>query len=512
MALTRPRAHQLVGSDFKQSVRVITTANVNLTGGSPAIVDGVSISLNDRILVTGQTDKSQNGIYKVSSVGAGSNGTWVRTNDADGNEDVSAGMVVMVTSGEAFGDTRWKLTTDDPIVVGTTDLDFEQDSAYAFGTINVDDSTNLVADKVGDTLSVNSGNNINISANNATDTFVINVNSSPSFDSVIATGNISASEFLGNISSTNVVGTVASATTADTVTTAAQPNITSVGTLTSVAVTGNVDAGNLNATSISGTLITATQTNITSIGTLGSLNVTGNIDAGNVNATIIGDVTGNVTGSATTATTAGTVTTDAQPNITSVGNLTSLTVTGNTSSGNISTSGELVVTGVVASDLIPSADETYSLGNGTRRWSNLFLTGNTIQLGNLQLKDTDGVLAVLQNDGSTPAQISAAEVATETGVFADGADFGGVDDEATASLDLGLVTEDETIEIDLAALVQAGLLQPDQVVFPSFTVSSVPLANPAGQMIYVSDESGGSVLAFSDGTNWRRITDRAVIS
>jgi hypothetical protein len=31
-------------------------------------------------------------------------------------------------------------------------------------------------------------------------------------------------------------------------------------------------------------------------------------------------------------------------------------------------------------------------------------------------------------------------------------------------------------------------------------------------MIYVSDETGGSVMAFSDGSNWRRITDRAVVS
>jgi hypothetical protein len=31
-------------------------------------------------------------------------------------------------------------------------------------------------------------------------------------------------------------------------------------------------------------------------------------------------------------------------------------------------------------------------------------------------------------------------------------------------------------------------------------------------MIYVSDEAGGAIPAFSDGTNWRRVTDRAVVS
>jgi lysophospholipase L1-like esterase len=47
----------------------------------------------------------------------------------------------------------------------------------------------------------------------------------------------------------------------------------------------------------------------------------------------------------------------------------------------------------------------------------------------------------------------------------------------------------------------------------SYTVAGVPSAAAgAGQIIYVSNASGGAVLAFSDGTNWLRVTDRAVIS
>ena len=47
----------------------------------------------------------------------------------------------------------------------------------------------------------------------------------------------------------------------------------------------------------------------------------------------------------------------------------------------------------------------------------------------------------------------------------------------------------------------------------SYTVATVPSAAvAAGQMIYVSNESGGAAMAFSDGSNWRRISDRAVIS
>jgi len=48
-------------------------------------------------------------------------------------------------------------------------------------------------------------------------------------------------------------------------------------------------------------------------------------------------------------------------------------------------------------------------------------------------------------------------------------------------------------------------------VVPSYTVGTLP-GGAAGTIIYVSNESGGAVLAFSDGTNWRRVTDRAIVS
>jgi hypothetical protein len=68
-------------------------------------------------------------------------------------------------------------------------------------------------------------------------------------------GNLAAANFfsgngssLSSIAGANVTGTVANAThasTANTVTTAAQPNITSVGTLTSLTVSGNTTSGGL---------------------------------------------------------------------------------------------------------------------------------------------------------------------------------------------------------------------------------------------------------------------------
>lgn len=46
-----------------------------------------------------------------------------------------------------------------------------------------------------------------------------------------------------------------------------------------------------------------------------------------------------------------------------------------------------------------------------------------------------------------------------------------------------------------------------------FTVAGLPAASSyAGHMVAVTNETGGYVPAFSDGTNWRRVTDRAVVS
>lgn len=48
---------------------------------------------------------------------------------------------------------------------------------------------------------------------------------------------------------------------------------------------------------------------------------------------------------------------------------------------------------------------------------------------------------------------------------------------------------------------------------PTYTVAGVPsAANYPRGVIYISNEAGGAVLAFSDGSAWRRVTDRAVVS
>jgi len=52
----------------------------------------------------------------------------------------------------------------------------------------------------------------------------------------------------------------------------------------------------------------------------------------------------------------------------------------------------------------------------------------------------------------------------------------------------------------------------DQVELTSYTVLTLPTVTTKPGLIFVSDESGGAVPAFSDGTDWRRVTDRVVVS
>jgi hypothetical protein len=66
-----------------------------------------------------------------------------------------------------------------------------------------------------------------------------------------------------------------------------------------------------------------------------------------------------------------------------------------------------------------------------------------------------------------------------------------------------------------ARALVASLAKQDQglIALPRVTLARLPAADRSrGVMVVVLDESGGEVPAWSDGTNWRRVTDRAVVS
>jgi len=186
MGLTRPRAQQIYDIDYKQATRVVTTTNINLSGSAPSQVDGVTLSHNDRVLVTGQTTGSQNGIYYVATLGSGSNGTWSRSSDSNQTGELLAGTIVMVTEGSVYADTQWKLITDNPIVIGTTTLIFTQN--YSANSIS-GGTSNVV---------VNSNANVTISAAGTANVLTV-ANTGVYVSGVVsATGNIIGNYFIGN--------------------------------------------------------------------------------------------------------------------------------------------------------------------------------------------------------------------------------------------------------------------------------------------------------------------------
>ena len=195
MGLTRPRAQQIYDIDYKQATRVVTTTNVNLSGSAPSQVDGVTLSHNDRVLVTGQTTGSQNGIYYVSTLGSGSNGTWSRSSDSNQTGELLAGTIVMVTEGSVYADTQWKLITDNPIVIDTTPLTFTQN--YSANSIS-GGTSNVV---------VNSNANVTISSAGAANVLTVSNTGVYVSGVVSATGNITGNYFVGNGSALTGIAT-----------------------------------------------------------------------------------------------------------------------------------------------------------------------------------------------------------------------------------------------------------------------------------------------------------------
>lgn len=110
------------GLTTKTAVRVATTANITLSGTQT--IDGVSLSVGDRVLVKDQTTTTENGVYDVSA------GAWTRSSDSDtGPELINA--FYFVQEGFTLQATGWVQSTPGPITIGSTSIDFSQFSGAA---------------------------------------------------------------------------------------------------------------------------------------------------------------------------------------------------------------------------------------------------------------------------------------------------------------------------------------------------------------------------------------------
>lgn len=129
-------------------------AGATLTSASNAsigTIDGVSVSVGNRILLRAQTDATQNGIYTITNVGSGS-APWqiTRATDADNNPsgELATGDFTFVTSGSTNGSKGFILSTTGTITIGTTNVNYTQFNASEAITAG----TNIT--KSGSTISV----------------------------------------------------------------------------------------------------------------------------------------------------------------------------------------------------------------------------------------------------------------------------------------------------------------------------------------------------------------------
>ncbi len=171
-------------SDPKDAVRVATTGalpastynngasgvgatlTADANGALPSI-DGVGLSVGNRLLVKNQVAGLQNGIYTVTDLG--SVGTpWVLTRavDADVNAEVTQGLFTIASEGSTLAQQGFMLTTSDPITVGTTALSFTK-----FGEVVIAGSG---ITKTGTTLAVDAGDGLTFSGN----TLIVAIDSS----------------------------------------------------------------------------------------------------------------------------------------------------------------------------------------------------------------------------------------------------------------------------------------------------------------------------------------------
>ena len=345
-------------------------ATLTISGSTLTAIDGITLTVNDRIVIKDEATLANNGIYVYTSTTV-----LTRAADFDTPTEMAGGDFVFVQQGTDYNDTGWVMT--DPVTtVGTSDVTFVQFSGA--GSFTAGAGLTLT----GTVFSVNTDNlTTDISGGNVV------VKTSAQFTtpdigeatgtSLTATGNVSG----GNLTTAGVVQATGNV---------AGGNLTTGGVVSAV---GNITGGNVAGTTgtftdIGGSLTTAAQPNVTSLGTLVDLTVTGNVDGGNINTGGLVDATGNVTGG--NLTTAGLV-----------------LATGNVTGGNITTAGVVEATGNVAGGNITTGAKVVAVGN-IDSTSGIF-NGDGFGLSNIPAANIVGLSLSQIANGTSNVDIAAAD-------------------------------------------------------------------------------------------------------
>jgi hypothetical protein len=357
---------------LSQSVRVNSGIGATLTNSAAnavLVLDGITVTGGERILVYTQANGAQNGVYTVTVPGDAGN-AWVLTRSSDTNtygpkstNQMDAGDYFFVQAGDTGSGESYVLTAPSGvIIIGYSPITFTQFSAsstYSAGnglslngtifSVNVDNITTAI---VGDAVVVKAGANLTTpNIGDATgNSLTLGGNGLLSATTVSATGNVSG----GNLNATTGVYTA------------------------TVTATGNIVGGNVNSNAaVTGVTVTAS----------------GNLNGGN--AVVTGDVSG------ATGTFSGNV---LGGNLNSNAAVTGVTIT---ASGNLEGNNATITNGVSTATLTASGNVLAGNLN-----SNAAVTGVTVTAsGNL-----NGGNAVIIGDvsgatGTFSGNVSAANVA-----------------------------------------------------------------------------------------------------
>jgi hypothetical protein len=329
-------------------------ATLTISGSTLTVIDGITLSTDDRIVIKDEATSAHNGIYTYTS-----STVLTRATDFDTPTEMAGGDFVFIQQGTVYNDTGWVMT--DPVTtIGTDPVTFVQFSgAGSFtagagltltGTVFSVNTDNLTTDIAGGNVVVKTSAQLTTpNIGEATGT------------SLTATGNVAGGNLTtagivsatGNIIGGNVYansGTIGASLLTGTLTTAAQPNVTSVGTLTSLTVTGNTSSGNLSTGGIVSATGNVSGGNITTAGnidtTAGIFNGDGygisNIAAGNIVGLNLSGIS-NGTSNVDIATVNGNITLS----VNSVSNVAIITATGLEVAGTAGISGDANIAGVV---------------------------------------------------------------------------------------------------------------------------------------------------------------------
>jgi hypothetical protein len=150
------------GIHFHAPVRVESPTNLNATYNQPGgagvgvgatltnagtqaalVIDGVTLSVNDRVLIYTQTNAIQNGVYVVTDIGSGST-NWILTRSTDtdtygltSSTKLGEGSTFFVQQGVTGAGETYTCNTAGVITFGTTNITFVQISSaqiYSAGT------------------------------------------------------------------------------------------------------------------------------------------------------------------------------------------------------------------------------------------------------------------------------------------------------------------------------------------------------------------------------------------